>query len=158
MSLEAPRLMVVDDDPVTCDLLCEVFAAEGFASRFVQSSEAAIASLALESPDVLVSDIRMTKPDDGLALLDHVKHEYPELPVVLMTAFGSVDTAVRAVKQGAFDYVSKPFDIDALVATVRRALLGKTIVALRRPIHNDEEIQAGVVGRTLAIRGGDKKI
>src|SRR5207253_9464341 len=127
MSLEAPRLMVVDDDPVTCDLLCEVFAAEGFASQFVQSGEAAIASLAVESPDVLVSDIRMTKPDDGLALLDHVRHEYPQLPVVLMTAFGSVDTAVRAVKQGAFDYVSKPFDINALVATVRRPLAASSV-------------------------------
>ena len=136
MSPEAPQLMVVDDDPVTCDLLCEVFAAEGFASRFVQSSEAAIASLALESPDVLVSDIRMTKPDDGLALLDHVKHEYPELPVVLMTAFGSVDTAVRAVKQGAFDYVSKPFDINALVATVRRALAVNSINTQHSAINN----------------------
>src|SRR3989449_7514158 len=127
MSREAPRLMVVDDDPVTCDLLCEVFAAEGFTSQFVQSGEAAIASLAVESPDVLVSDIRMTKPEDGLALLDHVRHEYPQLPVVLMTAFGSVDTAVRAVKQGAFDYVSKPFDINALVAAVRRALAAISI-------------------------------
>src|SRR5207253_7814192 len=105
MSLEAPRLMVVDDDPVTCDLLCEVFAAEGFASQFVQSGEAAIASLAVESPDVLVSDIRMTKPDDGLALLEHVRHEYPKLPVDLMNAFGSVVTAVSAGKQGEFDYI-----------------------------------------------------
>ena len=151
MSLEAPRLMVVDDDPVTCDLLCEVFAAEGFASRFVQSGEAAIASLAVESPDVLVSDIRMTKPDDGLALLDHVRQEYPELPVVLMTAFGSVDTAVRAVKQGAFDYVSKPFDINALVATVRRALAASSINP-PEPIGDEESQQAsGLVGRTPAM-------
>ena len=151
MSLEAPRLMVVDDDPVTCDLLCEVFAAEGFASQFVHSGEAAIASLAVESPDVLVSDIRMTKPDDGLALLDHVRHEYPQLPVVLMTAFGSVDTAVRAVKQGAFDYVSKPFDINALVATVRRALAVNSINQ-PEPI-GDEEYQpaSGLVGRTPAM-------
>src|SRR5438445_3803186 len=151
MSPEAPQLMVVDDDPVTCDLLCEVFAAEGFASRFVQSGEAAIASLALESPDVLVSDIRMTKPDDGLALLDHVRQEYPELPVVLMTAFGSVDTAVRAVKQGAFDYVSKPFDINALVATVRRALAARSINP-PEPIRDEEHQQAsGLVGRTPAM-------
>src|SRR5437588_2535163 len=151
MSPEAPRLMVVDDDPVTCDLLCEVFAAEGFAARFVQSGEAAIASLALESPDVLVSDIRMTKPDDGLALLDHVRQEYPELPVVLMTAFGSVDTAVRAVKQGAFDYVSKPFDINALVATVRRALAASSINP-PEPIGDEESQQAsGLVGRTPAM-------
>src|SRR2546426_1704604 len=151
MSLEAPRLMVVDDDPVTCDLLCEVFAAEGFASRFVQSSEAAIALLALESPDVLVSDIRMTKPDDGLALLDHVKHEYPELPVVLMTAFGSVDTAVRAVKQGAFDYVSKPFDIDALVATVRRALAVTSSTEPDLDDHEEHHQGSSLIGRAPAM-------
>src|SRR5882724_12735041 len=145
---EQPRLMIVDDDPVTCEMLCEVFAAEGFASRSVQSGDAAVSLLADEPMDVLVSDIRMKTPFDGLALLDHVRQQYPHLPVVLMTAFGSVDTAVRAVKQGAFDYVSKPFDIDALVATVRRALLAKSIAAPERPIDAAEQYAPGLVGRT----------
>jgi DNA-binding NtrC family response regulator len=148
---DQPRLMIVDDDPVTCEMLCEVFAAEGFASRFVQSGEAAVASLADETLDVLVSDIRMKTPFDGLALLDHVRQEYPHLPVVLMTAFGSVDTAVRAVKQGAFDYVSKPFDIDALVATVRRALAARSIVQPERLTDDDEQHAPGLVGRTSAM-------
>ena len=128
MSPEAPRLLVVDDDPVTCELLCEVFAREGFVTRFMQSGEAALDSLARESVEVLVSDIRMKTRVDGLALLEQVRLHYPQLPVVLMTAFGSVETAVRAVRQGAFDYISKPFDIDALVATVRRALASRSIV------------------------------
>jgi len=148
---DPPRLMIVDDDPVTCEMLCEVFAAEGFASRFVQSGDAAVSLLADEPLDVVVSDIRMKTPFDGLALLDHVRQQYPHLPVVLMTAFGSVDTAVRAVKQGAFDYVSKPFDIDALVATVRRALLAKSIVAPKRPFDADEQYAPGLVGRTPAM-------
>lgn len=150
MSPESPRLMIVDDDPVTCELLCEVFAAEGFNSQFEQSGEAAMASLADRSPDVLVSDIRMKTPVDGLALLDHVRIEHPQLPVVLMTAFGSVETAVRAVKQGAFDYVSKPFDIDALVATVRRALATRSI-APPQPVTGEEEQHTGLVGRTPAM-------
>jgi two-component system, NtrC family, response regulator AtoC len=148
---DQPRLMIVDDDPVTCEMLCEVFAAEGFASRFVQSGEAAMASLEDETLDVLVSDIRMKTPFDGLALLDHVRQEYPHLPVVLMTAFGSVDTAVRAVKQGAFDYVSKPFDIDALVATVRRALAAQSIVQPERGTDDEEQHAPGLVGRTPAM-------
>ncbi|HXM48792.1 MAG TPA: sigma-54 dependent transcriptional regulator [Pyrinomonadaceae bacterium] len=148
---DPPRLMIVDDDPVTCEMLCEVFAAEGFASRFVQSGDAAVSLLAHEPLDVVVSDIRMKTPFDGLALLDHVRQQYPHLPVVLMTAFGSVDTAVRAVKQGAFDYVSKPFDIDALVATVRRALLAKSIIAPERPFDADEQYAPGLVGRTPAM-------
>src|SRR2546423_15596604 len=127
MSREQPRIMIVDDDRVTCELLCEVFAGEGFATRFAQSGEAALDALAEESPDVLISDIRMKTRFDGLALLDHVRREHPQTSVVLMTAFGSVETAVRAVKEGAFDYISKPFDIDALVATVRRALSARSI-------------------------------
>jgi len=148
---DQPRLMIVDDDPVTCEMLCEVFAAEGFVSRFVRSGEAAVASLADETLDVLVSDIRMKTPFDGLALLDHVRQAYPHIPVVLMTAFGSVDTAVRAVKQGAFDYVSKPFDIDALVATVRRALAARSIVQPARRTDDDEQHAPGLVGRTPAM-------
>src|SRR3979411_2070825 len=122
MSPEAPRLLVVDDDPVTCELLCEVFAREGFGTRVVQSGEADRDSLVSDSVEVLVSDIRMKTRVDGLALLEQVRLRYPQLPVVLMTAFGSVETAVRAVRQGAFDYISKPFDIYALVAPMRRDL------------------------------------
>jgi DNA-binding NtrC family response regulator len=144
--------MVVDDDPVTCELLCEVFTAEGFNPRFVQSCDAALASLTKESADVVISDIRMGSIDEGLALLEEVHQQYPQVPVVLMTAFGSVDTAVRAVKQGAFDYVSKPFDIDALVATVRRALAGKsppTPVSLTE--EHEQQRASGLVGRTPAM-------
>jgi DNA-binding NtrC family response regulator len=117
-----PQIMIVDDDRVTCDLLCEVFAREGFEPRFQQSGEAALASMVTECPSVMVSDIRMGTPFDGLALLDHVRRDYPEVPVILMTAFGSIETAIRAVKEGAFDYISKPFEIKALVATVKRAV------------------------------------
>jgi DNA-binding NtrC family response regulator len=151
MSLEAPRLLVVDDDPVTCELLCEVFAREGFVTRFMQSGEAALDSLVGEPVDVLVSDIRMKTRVDGLALLERVRLHYPQLPVVLMTAFGSVETAVRAVRQGAFDYISKPFDIDALVATVRRALASRSIVQPQPVVDDEEQLSVRLVGHTPAM-------
>lgn len=151
MSPEAPRLLVVDDDPVTCELLCEVFAREGFVTRFMQSGEAALESLRLESVEVLVSDIRMKTRVDGLALLEQVRLHYPQLPVVLMTAFGSVETAVRAVRQGAFDYISKPFDIDALVATVRRALASRSIVQPQPVADDEEQLSARLIGHTPAM-------
>lgn len=151
MQPDAPSLMVVDDDRVTCELLCEVFTAEGFNPRFVQSCNAALESLANENADVLISDIRMGTVDEGLALLSQVRQRYPKLPVVLMTAFGSVDTAVRAVKQGAFDYVSKPFGMDTLVETVRRALDGKRLAT--QPIDTEEEEQqaSGLIGHAPAM-------
>ena len=153
MPRELPRILIVDDDPVTCELLCEVFEREGFAARSEQSGEAALASLNGESPDVILSDIRMKTRVDGLALLDRVRRELPSTPVVLMTAFGSIDTAIRAVKEGAFDYVSKPFDLDTMVATVRRALAARSPERAGEGGEEAEEpeLTPRLVGRTPAM-------
>jgi len=153
MSAEDPRIMVVDDDPVTCELLCEVFEKQGYITRFEQSSEAAISALVTFCPHVIVSDIRMKARHDGLNLLEHVRLQSPETRVILMTAFGSVDTAVRAVKVGAFDYVSKPFRIDEVVTTVRRALMTQAPVQAAADLGNSEEPESvsGLVGRNPAM-------
>jgi DNA-binding NtrC family response regulator len=154
MVLDRPRITVVDDDLVTCELLCEVFTQEGFDAQYAQSGESAIEKFAVKRPDVIVSDIRMKSGLDGLALLDRVRREHPATPVVLITAFGSIDTAIRAVKEGAFDYISKPFDISVLVSTVRRALAAKSTPVPERSA-DDEEATAGparhMVGRSPAM-------
>jgi two-component system response regulator AtoC len=154
MALDRPRVTVVDDDLVTCELLCEVFTQEGFDAQYAQSGESAIEKIAAKRPDVIVSDIRMKSGLDGLALLDRVRREHPTTPVVLITAFGSIDTAIRAVKEGAFDYISKPFDISVLVSTVRRALAIQAAPA-PEPTPDEEEATAGLarhlVGRSPAM-------
>lgn len=150
MPRKIPQILTVDDDSVTCELLCEVFAREGFSAVFANSGEAALATVAQQPPDLLLSDIRMKTRLDGLSLLEIVRREYPSIPVVLMTAFGSIETAVRAVKEGAFDYISKPFNIDELVAIVRRALAngnGKQIAS-----DLDDDVRStGLIGRTPAM-------
>jgi DNA-binding NtrC family response regulator len=154
MSTERPRITVVDDDLVTCELLCEVFAQEGFDAEYVHSGESALESMALSLPDVLVSDIRMKTRLDGLALLDRVRQHYPSTPVVLITAFGSIETAIRAVKEGAFDYISKPFDIGALVSTVRRALAIRSCSAPDAAAESDETlspVSSQMIGRSPAM-------
>ena len=145
--------MVVDDDPVTCELLCEVFEKHGYVARFEQSSEAAANALGNFCPDVIVSDIRMKARHDGLNLLDHVRRQSPETRVILMTAFGSVDTAVRAVKVGAFDYISKPFRIDDVLTTVRRALIAQAPPQVTADDGDSEEPEpvSGLVGRNPAM-------
>lgn len=148
MSRELPRILIVDDDAVTCELLCEVFQRQGFNVHFEQSGDAALAVMTTQNPDVIVSDIRMKTRLDGLTLLDHVRRQYPRTPVVLMTAFGSIETAIRAVKQGAFDYISKPFKMDAVISTVRRALVTQSASssAVRKEA-DDYELTSGLVGR-----------
>jgi len=150
MQRKVPQILTVDDDAVTCELLCEVFSREGFGAAFANSGEAALAEVARQPPDLLLSDIRMKTPLDGLSLLEMVRREYPSIPVVLMTAFGSIETAIRAVKQGAFDYISKPFNIDELVAIVRRALANGTGKQIKSDPEDDER-SSGLIGRTPAM-------
>jgi DNA-binding NtrC family response regulator len=155
MPAERPRITVVDDDLVTCELLCEVFTQEGFEAQYAQSGEAALEKISAKRPDVIVSDIRMKSGLDGLALLDRVRREHPTTPVVLITAFGSIDTAIRAVKEGAFDYISKPFDISVLVSTVRRALATHSAPPAEPVDSDDEQASAGLarqmIGRSPAM-------
>jgi DNA-binding NtrC family response regulator len=155
MPADRPRITVVDDDLVTCELLCEVFTQEGFDAQYAQSGEAALGKIAAKRPDVIVSDIKMKSGLDGLALLDRVRRDHPSTPVVLITAFGSIDTAIRAVKEGAFDYISKPFDIGVLVSTVRRALTTQAIPPAERADIDDEQATAGLarqmIGRSPAM-------
>ena len=150
MPRKIPHILTVDDDPVTCELLCEVFTREGFSATFANCGEDTLVEVARHNPDLLLTDIRMKTRLDGLALLEIVRREYPSIPVVLMTAFGSIETAVRAVKEGAFDYISKPFNIDELVAIVRRAL---TKGPGKQPASDleDDEKSSGLIGRTPAM-------
>ena len=150
MPPKIPQILTVDDDAVTCELLCEVFTREGFGATFANSGEAALAAVVRQRPDLLLSDIRMKTQVDGLSLLEIVRREYPSVPVVLMTAFGSIETAVRAVKEGAFDYISKPFNIEELVAIVRRALANGTGKQLASDL-DDEDRGSGLIGRTPSM-------
>jgi DNA-binding NtrC family response regulator len=150
MPRRPPHILVVDDDPVTCDLLCEVFTNEGFDTTFERSGEEALATLAKVQPDLLLSDIRMKTRLDGLSLLELVRRNYAAIPVVLMTAFGSIETAIRAVKEGAFDYISKPFNIDELVAIARRAL-GNGATRQLSAILDDDGRASGLIGRSPSM-------
>jgi len=116
----------------------------------VHSGGEALASMATLHAALLLSAIRMKTRLDGLSLLELVHRDYSAIPVVLMTAFGSIETAIRAVKEGAFDYISKPFNIDELVAIVRRAL---ATGSERQPsaVLEDEGRTSGLVGRTPAM-------
>src|SRR6185503_8891573 len=152
MSHSPLRVLIVDDDPVTGDLLCEVFEKEGFVARFEQSSEAALSSFESYAPNVVVSDIRMKSRNDGLNLLAHLHREFPTIPVILMTAFGSMDTAVRAVREGAFDYISKPFLRHEVVSTVRRALSVSPPVTSALIDDSDESDRSfSIIGRNPAM-------
>jgi two-component system response regulator AtoC len=142
------RLLVVDDDPVTCRLLADVFGRDGFTVIGETDPQRALARVAHEPIDLAVLDVQMPEMD-GLTLLRGLRDRIPGLPVVIMTAFGSIDTAVRAIASGAVDYVSKPMDVEEIRGTVRRALGRNAEAQAALPVAGDE--LGGVVGRSPAM-------
>jgi DNA-binding NtrC family response regulator len=114
------NLLVVDDDLVTRELLREVFAREGFPVTLASCAEEALKLLESQQFPIVLSDIRMLELD-GMALLSEIKRRSPTAAVILMTGFGTMETAIQAIQKGAFDYISKPFKIDEIKALLARA-------------------------------------
>jgi len=114
------KILVIDDDAVACEFLQEALSREGYRVDTFTSAKSALAE-DLSRYDVLMSDIRM--PDiDGLQFLQIVRTQWPQLPVILMTAYGSLETTMEALSLGAWDYISKPFSPDAVRALVQKVL------------------------------------
>ncbi|MGZ3183923.1 MAG: nitrogen regulation protein NR(I) [Telluria sp.] len=114
-------IWIVDDDASIRWVLEKALARENLATRSFSNARDALAALDTDTPQVLVSDIRMPG-DSGLDLLGAVKERHPGLPVIIITAFSDLDSAVAAFQGGAFEYLAKPFDIDKAVELIRRAL------------------------------------
>ncbi|MCG1018914.1 MULTISPECIES: nitrogen regulation protein NR(I) [Burkholderiaceae] len=114
-------IWIVDDDQSIRWVLEKALARENFATRSFTSMRDALAAFAQDQPQVLVSDIRMPG-GSGLELLNAVREQWPEVPVIIMTAFSDLDSAVAAFQGGAFEYLAKPFDVDKAVELIRRAV------------------------------------
>jgi DNA-binding NtrC family response regulator len=127
--------MVVDDDADTLTLLREVVAKEGYQVETAEDAETALQRLGEWQPDLVITDIHMPGMD-GLALLAAVREKAPDILVILLTAYGSLKTAVDAIKSGAFDYLSKPFVVDDIRLVVRRALEHKKLVRENRSLRD----------------------
>ena len=111
---------IVDDDRSIRWVLEKALAREGIAYKTFSSAYEVLQALAISQPRVLVSDIRMPG-ESGLVLLNKVKERYPQMPVIIMTAYSDLDSAVAAFQGGAFEYLPKPFDVDHALALIRRA-------------------------------------
>ena len=114
-------IWIVDDDESIRWVLEKALARENFTTRSFSNVRDALAALEFDSPQVLVSDIRMPG-GSGLDLLSRVREKFPGLPVIIITAFSDLDSAVAAFQGGAFEYLAKPFDIDKAVELIRRAV------------------------------------
>src|SRR4029079_18170079 len=120
------NILVVDDEKLIRWSLKERMTREGHSVREAEDGKSAAAALDAELPDLVLLDMKL--PDtDGLTILRSILERAPHLPVIIITAYSTVETAVEAMRVGAYDYISKPFDMDELTITVKRALEASTL-------------------------------
>ena len=121
MSGDNPRVLLVDDDRDLLQLIAMRLQASGYGVTAVESGEAALAALAVSRPQVVVTDLRM-QGMDGMALFDAIHRDSPSLPVVILTAHGTIPEAVTATRRGVFSFLTKPFEPKVLLDTVAEAM------------------------------------
>src|SRR6266566_3860291 len=119
----ADDILIVDDEADIRELVSGILQDEGFITRSARDSDDALAHVASRRPNLVFLDIWLQGSRlDGLQLLDAMKAQHPELPIVMISGHGNIETAVAAIKQGAYDFIEKPFKADRLVLVTQRAL------------------------------------
>jgi DNA-binding NtrC family response regulator len=151
------RILVVDDDQDSCELLREIFSSEGWQVDTALTPSQAFTVAKKETIDLVVSDVNLEANQSGLDLLKDLR---AQCPVILVTGFGTLDSAVEAAREGAWDFISKPFKVQEVVATARRALAqernrsaGRQSEQLSAPYE-----QGGLLGRSPVMIGLYKEI
>ena len=148
----ATDILVVDDEADIRELVAGILADEGYAVRTAANSDAALAAIRSRKPALLVLDIWMQGGGlDGLELLDLVKGLDPDLPVLMISGHGNIETAVSAIKRGAYDFLEKPFKSDRLLLLIERALENSRLRRENRRLRTQAGVPQGLVGRSQAV-------
>ena len=130
----AADILIVDDEVDIRDLVAGILEDEGYETRTASDSTTALKAIEERRPQLVFLDIWLQRSElDGLAILDVVRKQHPDLPVVMISGHGNIETAVSAIKRGAYDYIEKPFKADRLVIVTERAL---EATALRREVRD----------------------
>ena len=146
------KIWVIDDDRAMRWVLEKTFKEEGFEVTSFEEAQSALDELADNTPDVILTDIRMPSID-GLTFLGKVKGNYPDLPVIIMTAHSDLESAVSSYQTGAFEYLPKPFDIDEALALVNRAIMHLNKLQQQESAKTVQPIQSTeIIGESPAMQ------
>jgi two-component system response regulator FlrC len=129
-------VLIVEDDPTLREALSDTLELAGYPVQAASEGEAALDILAQQSVGMVVSDVQM-RPMDGHSLLRRIKQAYPNLPVLLMTAYGTIEKAVKAIREGAVDYLVKPFEAEQLIGKVADNILPVDSARVEGPVVED---------------------
>lgn len=147
-------ILIVDDEADIRDLISDILGDEGFATRTAHDADSAFVEINARAPSLLILDIWLQGSRmDGIEILRTVKRDNPDLPVVIISGHGNIEIAVAAIKQGAYDFIEKPFNIDQLMVVVRRALETSALRRENADLKAREIAAANIVGASAAITG-----
>ena len=146
-----PHILIVDDEPSLRAILRKNLRDEGYECILARAGGEAIELLGKEQVHVIVTDLRMPGID-GMQLLEYCTRKYPLVPVIMITAHGTVDTAVQAMKNGAFDYITKPFEQSELKLVVSKAVKTSKLAGTDALVTGSGPGQYGIIGSTPAIQ------
>src|SRR6185295_5910079 len=148
----AADILIVDDEADICELVAGILQDEGYATRVAHNSDSALGAIASRRPNLVFLDIWLQGSRlDGLQLLEAAKEQHPDLPVVMISGHGNIETAVAAIKHGAYDFIEKPFKADRLLLIADRALETSRLKREVRELKQLTPIASALIGKSPAI-------
>lgn len=148
----ASDILIVDDETDIRELISGILEDEGHGTRLAKDSTEALGAIEERRPSLIILDIWLQGSDlDGLELLDRIKKSHPDLPIVIISGHGNIETAVAAIKRGAYDYIEKPFKADRLVLVTSRALEASALRRENRQLKERSTQSSEMIGKSSAI-------
>ncbi len=146
-------ILIVDDERDIRELVSDILEDEGYTTRLAGNSDDCMAAINAEPPGLLILDIWLKDSRmDGIDILKTVKRDNPDIPVVIISGHGNIEIAVAAIKQGAYDFIEKPFNIDQLMVVIRRAMEASRLRRENSALKRREVTSADMIGQSAAFR------
>ncbi|MEJ6394877.1 sigma-54 dependent transcriptional regulator [Gymnodinialimonas sp. 2305UL16-5] len=146
-------ILVVDDERDIRELICDILQDEGFSTRMAGNSDECMSQLNKAAPGLMILDIWLKDSNmDGIDILGHVKRDNPDVPVVIISGHGNIEIAVAAIKQGAYDFIEKPFNIDQLMVVIKRAMETSRLRRENSALRRQDTRASDMVGNSAAFR------
>lgn len=146
-------ILIVDDERDIRELISDILKDEGFTTRLASNSDEAVSALNSQEPGLMILDIWLKDSRmDGLDILKQVKRNNPDVPVIIISGHGNIEIAVAAIKQGAYDFIEKPFNIDQLMVVVNRAMETSRLRRENNSLKRGEQKIAEMIGGSVAFK------
>ena len=146
-------ILIVDDERDIRELVSDILEDEGFSTRLAGTSDECMAQVTAEQPALMILDIWLKDSSmDGIDILKVIKKDYPDVPVVIISGHGNIEIAVAAIKQGAYDFIEKPFNIDQLLVVIRRAMETSRLRHENQSLKRRDAPSTEMIGDSAAFR------